>query len=227
MRYALYTVGLATLAALWLGPLPDLAAGSFAAHMTLHMGVVAVAAPLLALGVAGTQADPVRRIPTVFAPIPLAVLELVVVWGWHAPGLHQWARQSGAGFLIEQGSFLACGLLLWLSAVGGDAAFAPGGRRALERPGAGIVALLMTSMHMTLLGALLALSPRPLYDHAEHPVRLPPMADQHLGGAIMLLVGGASYLAGGVGLSAVLLRAPPDRAEASAACAPAREGRAA
>jgi len=208
MRYALYTVGLATLAALWLGPLPDLAAGSFAAHMTLHMGVVAVAAPLLALGVAGTQADPVRRIPTVFAPIPLAVLELVVVWGWHAPGLHQWARQSGAGFLIEQGSFLACGLLLWLSAVGGDAAFAPGGRWALERPGAGIVALLMTSMHMTLLGALLALSPRSLYGDGQvtcFGVSISPIVDQQVGGVIMLLVGAVAYLLGGIVLLASVL----------------------
>jgi putative membrane protein len=62
-------------------------------------------------------------------------------------------------------------------------------------------------MHMTLLGALLALPPRALYVHAGHPAgALPPLDDQHLGGAVMLVVGGVSYLAGGLALVAALLR---------------------
>jgi putative membrane protein len=32
------------------------------------------------------------------------------------------------------------------------------------------------------------------------------LSDQHLGGAIMLIVGGASYLAGGLWLTALLVR---------------------
>ena len=60
---------------------------------------------------------------------------------------------------------------------------------------------------MTLLGALFALAPRPLFQHAPDPASpLSPLADQHLGGAIMLLVGGASYLAGGLWLTAGVLR---------------------
>ncbi|MFN2428347.1 MAG: cytochrome c oxidase assembly protein, partial [Candidatus Binatia bacterium] len=51
--------------------------------------------------------------------------------------------------------------------------------------------------------ALLALSPRALYAHAGHgPAALD---EQHLGGAIMLGVGGVSYLAGGLWLSMRLL----------------------
>ena len=60
MRRALLITGLVTLAATWLGPLPQLAERAFFAHMTMHMGVVAVAAPLIALGIAATQFDPVR-----------------------------------------------------------------------------------------------------------------------------------------------------------------------
>ncbi|HXG67992.1 MAG TPA: cytochrome c oxidase assembly protein, partial [Blastocatellia bacterium] len=74
------------------------------------------------------------------------------------------------------------------------------------RRAAGVVGLLLTSMHMTLLGALLALTPRPLYHHAAGFSGLTPLEDQHLGGAIMLLVGGISYLAGGCGLTVGLLR---------------------
>ncbi|MEG3158615.1 hypothetical protein ACKVMH_12180, partial [Lysobacter zhanggongensis] len=45
--------GLLVLAATWLGPLPGLSRGAFAAHMLMHMGVVAVAAPMIAVGLAG------------------------------------------------------------------------------------------------------------------------------------------------------------------------------
>jgi putative membrane protein len=200
MRRALLIPGLLILAAAWLGPLPELAGRAFFAHMTMHMGVVAVAAPLIALGVAGGRFDPVRRAPALFAPVPASILELVVVWAWHAPALHHAARHGAAGLVAEQGTFLLSGLLLWLSAFGGVEP------RARSRRAAGVVGLLLTSMHMTLLGALLALSPRPLYAHAEGFGSLTPVEDQHLGGAIMLLVGGVSYLAGGLWLMVGLLR---------------------
>lgn len=188
------------LVALWFGPLPELARTAFWAHMTLHMGIVAVVAPLLALGLAGTAVDPVCRAPAWFPPVPLSLLELVVVWVWHAPALHTAARTSSAGFVAEQASFLAAGLLVWLSALGRDP------RRPRDRAAAGIAALLLTSMHMTLLGALLALSPRALYPAELCGPGMAALADQHLGGAIMLLVGGVAYLAGGLGLTQTLVR---------------------
>ncbi len=200
-------LGLGTLAAVWLGPLPELARASFSAHMTMHMGVVAVAAPFLALGVAGTRFDPVRRAPRWFPPIPLSVVELVIVWSWHAPALHHFARRVAGGFAVEQGAFLAAGLAVWLSAFGGSE------ERRGDRVGAGIAALLLTSMHMTLLGALLALTPRALYVHRVELGGMTPLEDQHLGGAIMLLVGGVSYLVGGVWLTAGLLRGSVARKE--------------
>ena len=194
-------LGCAALLGLWLGPLPGMTRDSFAAHMALHMGVVAVAAPLIAFGVAGGKFDPVDRAPRWFPPIPLSLVELVVVWAWHAPGLHHAARHAAFGLVAEQATFFLAGLLVWLSSVGGQR-----GQRA-ERTGAGITALLLTSMHMTLLGALLALTPRVLYGHHEHAAgALTPLDDQHLGGAIMLVVGGAAYLAGGLWLTARLVR---------------------
>jgi putative membrane protein len=208
MRRALLLLGGLTLAAIWLGPLPLLAQRAFFAHMIMHMGVVAVAAPLLALGIAGGRLDPVPKFPSWFAPIPASVAELVVVWAWHAPALHQEARHCMAGLSAEQGMFLLAGLWLWLSAFGGSGC---GG----SRTAAGIVGLLLTAMHMTLLGALLALTPRPLYAHAGVFPGLTPLEDQQLGGAIMLFTGSAAYLAGGLWLTASLLRRPALTAEKS------------
>ena len=210
MRRGVIVIGLLILAAVWLGPLPQLARQAFFAHMLMHMGVVAVAAPVLALGIAGGRLDATRQAPRLFAPIPASILELVVVWAWHTPALHHAARHHTAVLIIEQGMFFLAGIFVWLSAFGGDAL----NRRS--RSAAGVLALLLTAMHMTLLGALLALTPRPLYAHMEGFRGLAAIDDQHLGGAIMLLVGGVSYLLGGLWLTARLLRGPlPVRVERS------------
>jgi putative membrane protein len=193
--------GIAVLVAVWFLPLHELLPGPFSVHMTMHMGVVALAAPLLAMGVAGRAIDPVHRAPWLFPPVLAAMVELVVVWAWHTPALHHAARQFTSVLAIEQASFLLVALWLWLSALGGGPA-----QRA-DRGGAGIVAMLLTSMHMTLLGALLALPPRTLYGSAGHgPGQPAGLADQHLGGAIMLAAGALSYLVGGLVLAAELLR---------------------
>jgi putative membrane protein len=198
----LLTLGLLVLAIVWLGPLSKSASHAFFAHMTVHMSVVAVAAPLLAFGVAGWPWDAAPRSPFLFSPLLASLLELAVVWIWHTPALHQAARQNSTAFAAEQASFLVSGLFLWIAVLGG----APPDRA--NRNGAGIVALLLTAMHITLLGALIALSPRPLYAHMHGYSGLSPLDDQHLGGAIMLIVGGVSYLAGGLWLTVGLLRRP-------------------
>jgi putative membrane protein len=199
MRRAPMMLGFAALAVAWGGALPQLLGHSFTAHMAMHMMVVAVAAPLIAIAVAGSRHDPSAARPAWFAPVPAALVELVVVWSWHAPALHGFARGTVSGLVLEQFSFLVAGLLVWLSAFGGRA----------NRRGAGIIGLLLTSMHMTLLGALLGLGTRTLYPHMHHgdgALSLSPLADQQLGGAIMLLAGGSAYLIGGLVLMARLLR---------------------
>ena len=197
--------GALVLAAAWLGPLPGLSRHSFTAHMAMHMSVVAIACPLLAQGIARGPFDPLRGnasgwLGAVFSPYVASALEFMVVWAWHSPGLHHLARHSDAWLVVEQGSFLAVGMLVWLSALGGSA-------YARERAAAGVGGLLMTSMHMTLLGVLLALASRPLYGHGAAPTAfgLSPLQDQHLGGVVMLAAGGISYLVGALALLAALL----------------------
>jgi putative membrane protein len=198
MRPAWLISGGVVLLGAWFGPLPALARESFSAHMTMHMIIVAVAAPLIAASVTGTRFDPARAYPWLFAPLQASIFELIVVWSWHAPALHQFARQERLGLVVEQASFLGAALWLWIAAIGGA-------RDSHARKGAGVFALLLTSMHMTLLGALLALATRPLYRHHDAIGALSPLADQQLGGAIMLLVGSSVYLAGGLLLTAGLL----------------------
>jgi putative membrane protein len=191
VRRAALLAGLATLALVWAGPLLGPDRGSFTAHMLAHMGVVAVAAPLLAVGL------PVRP---VLGPLTASLLEFVVVWGWHAPALRAAAEASPAVTALEQASFLLAGFVLW--------------RACLAAGAAGALGLLLTSVHMTLLGALIALAPRPLYGEAAVTclgLTLGPEVDQQLGAVVMLFVGASAYLAGGVALVARALAPEPGR----------------
>jgi putative membrane protein len=166
--------GILVLLAAWL-----LAAGgerSFAVHMVAHMAIVAIAAPLIAIGLHGTRLDFSVGL-TWITPLTASLVELVAVWFWHLPQTRLLAEQSPAAAVLEQIAFLVAGLLLWLSCLSASRL-------------AGAAGLLFTSMHMTLLGVLLALSPRPLY------------------GVAMLLVGAISYLAGGIALLFRLLADP-------------------
>lgn len=200
MRPALLLGGLAVLAVAW-----GVAAAGYGmtGHMAAHMAAVSIAAPLLAAGIAGSRADPASRLPGIVTPLPMSLIELLVVWGWHLPAARAFVAAGTAGLLLEQAMFLGAGLLLW-SACLGTLDAANSARRA-----AGIVAMLLTTMHMTLLGVLITLAPRILFNGAGFTclgLALPPLVDQQLGGVIMLLVGAGSYLLGGLALLSRLLR---------------------
>ena len=74
--------------------------------------------------------------------------------------------------------------------------------RCVPRPA--VVALVLTFAHMTMLGAVLALTPRDLYGHGAGAV-----ADQQLGGAVMIAAGTVAYLGAALWLSRALLIARP------------------
>lgn len=155
---------------------------TFTLHMAWHMTLVAAIAPMVAWNIRNTQFDPVRIAPALFSPLLACLVEFIVVWGWHTPALHDAARHSVAMFAAEQASFTVAAMWLWLSILGGTDAERRG------RAATGIIALVLTFAHMTMLGALIALAPRVLYAH--HSITL---ADQQLGGALMLAAGAVAY----------------------------------
>lgn len=162
----------------WMGPFP--------AHMLRHMGLVAGVAPLMVLAWPGLA----RRfaVPVMLA----AVVEFAIVWAWHLPQLHGFAQLSLGWRVLEQLAFLAAGLAVWSGAL------------HARQPLVGAGGLFLTSMHMTLLGALLVLAPGDLY--AEICGRAPDLSSQQLGGILMLAIGTPVYLVGALMLSARVIR---------------------
>ena len=188
MKRACLLAGLGLLPIAW----GAAAGGGMTGHMTGHMIAVAVAAPLIAWGLRDTRLDPARRWPGGTHPLAMSVVELAVVWGWHLPAARALAAGSPTAMVLEQLMFVGAGVALWAAVLGSGAA-----RRA-----AGVGALLLTSMHMTLLGALIGLAPRPLYAGHGHG----GIEDQQIGGVIMLMVGAGSYLLGGLAMLGSILR---------------------
>jgi putative membrane protein len=187
--------GVMLLLVAWCGPLPILARESFTAHMTVHLLVVAGAAPLLAIGIAGRHRACWDAAFAV-SPIPAALVEFLVVWSWHAPALHHAARVGLWAFAAEQASFLVAGTLFWTAIV---AAVRVEAGRGLA---AAMGALAMTFGHMVWLGVLLSLSPRTLYEHGDAAT----LHDQRLGGTVMLVVSGLVYVTAGLFVGRRLLR---------------------
>jgi putative membrane protein len=182
-------LGCLVLAGLWAGPLRGLASVSFTMHMVLHLGLVLVAAPLLALGLARAAATSHVRFGIV-AAVAFSLVEMLVVWTWHVPALHAAAALRTHAFVLQQATFLLAGILVWLPGLGS-------GRPAAA---AGAAALVASFVHMTMLGVLLALAPGPIYpaEVCGGALGLDPLADQRVGGALMAVMGGFVYLCGAI-----------------------------
>jgi putative membrane protein len=182
-------VGVVVLAALWLGPLVPLSRTAFSIHMLLHLGIMVIAAPLIAFGLASRR-SPIAGFGNALCwGLFAALFEMVVVWGWHIPLLHNAADLYSGFFFLEQVSFFLASLAVWTMF------FAA---RSRETAPAAALVLFFTFAHMTMFGMVLTLAPTLLYDPnlCRGPFGLDPLEDQQLGGVLMTVGGSLPYLIG-------------------------------
>jgi cytochrome c oxidase assembly factor CtaG len=211
-----YLAGWATLAGALVSPLHWLGEHLFTFHMIEHEIVMAVSAPLLVVA---------RPIGTLLWSLPrncrlaagrflrrplvdriwnwlsagrnATVLHGVAIWVWHAPVLFDAAIANVMIHRLQHLSFLLTAILFWWS--------------VFRRSDIGLAAwhLLITMLHTSVLGALLALAPRVLYEAqtaAAARWRLTPLEDQQLAGLIMWVPAGMIYAGAALGLTAIWIR---------------------
>jgi putative membrane protein len=219
---AAFTVGWLLLALALLSPLHRLGEVLFSAHMAQHELLMAFAAPLLVLGrpivaflwalpmswrraLGGwSSAPPVRSSWALLTlPITAWTLHALAIWLWHAPVLYQATLNSDPVHTLQHVSFLGTGLLFWWALLRRH-----NGR--LGRPAA-VLYLFTTSVHTTILGALLTFSSRvwyPIYAPGTAAWGLTPLEDQQLAGLIMWVPAGLAYLIAALAVAASWLQEP-------------------
>lgn len=213
-------------AAGWLGlalalvsPLHAAGERSFLAHMAEHELLMLAAAPLLALSrpagillwglprvwrksVAGLgRARSLRagwRAAT--RPAVATTIHGGLLWLWHLPALFDAALASKTVHLAQHASFFGSAVLFWW-------ALFRGGARQREH-GVAVAAIFLTAVHSSLLGALLVVAPRPLYQSYSGALfGLSPLEDQQLAGLVMWVPAGIGYTVIGLAMLALWLRA--------------------
>jgi putative membrane protein len=191
---ALFAAGWLVLAAAFLSPLCNLSVALFSARVGQHMLVTLVALPLLALGRAelmvaggGRLAGLANRAaPSLRVPAWLGFT--VALWLWHLPGPYDATLRDNLVYWSMHLSLIGTGLLLWTVLL----------NDIRHSPGAAFIESLTTTIQMALLGAVLTLAPRALFEvHAATtwPWGLSPLEDQQLGGVLMWVPGGMVFLA--------------------------------
>jgi cytochrome c oxidase assembly factor CtaG len=215
-----FGAGLAVLAVMLVLPLHAWGRLHFAPHMVEHGLLTMLAAPLLAAGRPGVPYllglpwswrgrvgrllanDGVRQFwRRLVHPGVAWSLHGATLWLWHAPPLFEAALESEAVHYLQHLTLLVTALLFWASLLP---------RRADTRSRiVAVFSLFATSIHATLLGALLTLSPTVWYARyvgAEGPGGLSPLEDQQLAGLIMWVPYGVVYLVAALALLAAVLR---------------------
>ncbi|MBA4147083.1 MAG: cytochrome c oxidase assembly protein [Verrucomicrobia bacterium] len=210
-RRQIWTFGAGVLALIvaLVSPLDALSAELSSAHMVQHMILMNVAAPLLImssplLAFSWALAPKYRtklgsifrrmhewrpRNYLVWQPILLWVVYGVTLWVWHLPALYQTALRNEFVHELQHISFFAVSCVFWRVLLD------PLKRLHFGR-GLAIVYLFTTSLHATLLGVFMALSPRVWYPDYETTVSawsLSAIEDQQLAGLIMWMPACAVY----------------------------------
>jgi putative membrane protein len=155
-----------------ISPLCALGVALFSARVAQHAWLTMLAAPLLVLASVRPQINPMAR------PMTGAAIFAAALWSWHLPPLYELTFRSDLAYWLMHVSLFGAATLLWRGLIHG------GERAWLARVGAGF----LTVAQMGLLGALITLAPRPLYEvHllTTEGWRLTPLEDQQLGGLIM------------------------------------------
>lgn len=213
-RIAAFYAALATIVAALDSPIDDLADRLFWVHMTQHVMLMMVAAPLLVLAAPwlplwrGLPLRARRRLGSWYvrspgwravrrgagwlaAPLVAWILFNVDLCAWHVPALYELTLRDQAVHELEHVSFLLLGVVLWLQVLG-----SPPLRARLD-PSSGVLYVLTAATAAWALAVVLALAPSPLYpayaELASRPGGLSALADQHLAAGIMWGPGSVPY----------------------------------
>jgi putative membrane protein len=166
-------------------------------HMLQHVMLGVVAPPPLLLGLSPAMAEWIApRLPglrALAAPVPAQLIAGAVMIAWHLPALYDFTLQSEAVHIFEHLTFIASGVLFWWPVIDATASTL----RSRLGEGAALLYLFIGTFAQDGVALALLFSRVPFYDFYVHAPRvvaaLTPVADQTLGGAVLMFFGKVSY----------------------------------
>jgi putative membrane protein len=211
-----FAAGWVTLAGALMSPLHWLGEHLFTFHMIEHEIVMAVSAPLLvaarpigtmlwslprnlrvATGRFLRRSSIVNMWDRLSAGSMATVLHGVAIWAWHVPGFFDAAVTNVTVHRLQHLSFLLTAMLFWWSVF------------YRSNPGVAAWHLFVTMMHTGILGALMTLAPKVLYQAQTATAAawgLTPLQDQQLAGLIMWVPAGTVYAGAAMVLTMIWIR---------------------
>ena len=194
-------------------PVETLARQLFWAHMTQHLLLIMVAAPLLVVGAPWLQvwrglplairrpvartavkhaalAGPRRAFAWMSAPVGAFIISTANLWFWHWPAAYDLTLTNHLIHHVEHALFLGLGILFWAQVIDQHpfhARLSSLGRAAYVFLGA---------IQAWALAALLAFATAPYYAYAllpSRPGRISALTDQQFGAGIMWVPGSITF----------------------------------
>ena len=215
--------GWAALASVLGPPLDALGEVLFSAHMVQHEVMMLLAAPLLIMSKPGSallrgMGRPIANLfgritrggrsvwPLLVAPMGAWWIHALGLWGWHLPVLFNAGLTNTWIHALQHLSFLLISLIFWYALL----------RPRRHNSGFGVLYVFTTALHTSVLGALLTFSTQVWYTPYETTAPLwgfDPIVDQQLGGLIMWVPGGATFVIAGLWCLAKLTQNSDDNTQ--------------
>ena len=209
-RAASFYAGLLVILAALASPIDTLAEKLFWVHMTQHVLLLTVAAPLIVLGAPWSSiwrplplgfrrtvakavsrsswCRPLRALARLFGrPIPAWIAFNVNLVAWHVPAVYDLAVRNRAVHDLEHVTFLVFGVLLWAQVL--DSPPLRARLSAIHR----VYYIVASAIVGWIIALVLIFSSSPLYPayaHLAHrPGGISALTDQQLAGGVMLVPG--------------------------------------
>lgn len=167
--------------------------GPLARHMGLHILLMSLLAPLVALL---WQATRQGWLASGRSLLYATIAQLVALWAMHAPGAIHAGMHNPAIAFAGLAVLLVTAVWFWGAVLG---------QRRFERWRA-LAALLVTGKLFCLLAAILVFSPRVLYPMPTAPAGGSAMADQQFAGLLMIVLCPLTYIVAAIVISSRWLK---------------------
>lgn len=208
-----FVLAVVTIVVALVSPLDAASDALFSVHMTQHVLLTLVAAPLFvgasvgqvvtwALSArtrrtAGRWQGRARRLFTGAALPGAGLAAFTAVFAlWHVPALYNAALAVEALHALEHATMLGFALVFWTPVL----------HPRRTHPGLGVLLLFLSMVFSGVLSALLVFAPTPWYAHETLAWGLSRLQDQQAAGAVMWVLGGAVYVVSGAAAAMRWLR---------------------